>query len=240
MRPSTAASGRVPSRSVAISTNGMPPSPKILAYGPSEGPATVTANSGPARCPASSRTWAGPPPRPVETTSSRTRSGPAISAAPKAADKATRGLRKGLREQRAENEERAPGRVCPAPHRPPSDARLRRRALGVPRRGDTARQEPADDQQLRQVRHTRHAAHAHPQIVVLGDGEGRVVASRLLHHGPPHHDRGVHERVAADERAPDLRVARWRAQDRDLATGGVDLSRGRAEQPDVRVPREEP
>src|SRR2546430_16258659 len=109
----------MPSRSVPISTNGVPPSPKILAYGPPEGPATVTASSAGARCLTSSRTWAGPPPSPVETRSSRTRSGPAISPAPRAAEKATRGLRESLREQRPENEERAPRRGGPPPPPPP-------------------------------------------------------------------------------------------------------------------------
>ena len=50
----------------------------------------------------------------------------------------------------------------------------------------------------------------------------------------------MYEGVAADEGAADLRVARGRAQDRDLASGGVDLTRGRAEQPDLRVSREKP
>src|SRR5439155_6361591 len=215
-------------RSAAMFTKAPQESRSRPAYAPS-GPATVKSNSSRGRRAARSRTCAGPPPGSVETSSSSTRSG---SATPPPAELSPERRRQGQDERGPKRVDGAPGGIVAAPHRPPAYARFRAQPIVLATLRDPAGKKAPDDQGLGHVGEPGEPAHPHPEIVVLGHGESRVVSARLLDDGAARHHGRMHEGISANEGAADAGiVGRW-AQDSDGESGGVHLLGAGAQEPD--------
>src|SRR5713101_6203462 len=184
------------------------------------GPATVISNSSRGSRDRSSSTWAGPPPGSVETRSSSTRSSSATHAPPK---QLPDGSRQGEGQGGPERVDGAPRGIVTAPHRPPAYTGFRAQPLVLAALRDPTRKETPDDQRLGHVGQPGQPADAHPEIVVLRHGESRIISARPLDDRPARHHGGVHEGIAADERAPDTGIIGRRPQDGHGEARGVHL-----------------
>src|SRR5499426_4129422 len=151
------------------------------------------------------------------------------------AKRAPPGDREGERRDGPQREDDAPPGVGVAPHGSPPHPGLGEESVVVANRGDASGREPADHEELGQVGHARDASHPHPEVVVLGDWKRRIVPTRTVEHAAPHHDRGVHHRVLADERPANRGIVNGRAQDGDFATARIELASPRPQQSHVRM-----
>jgi len=127
------------------------------------------------------------------------------------------------RNERPNGEQRAPPRIRTTPDRAPANPRLGPKTVIVPNSRNTARQQPSDHEKLGQIREPRDPCQTHPEVIVLGDRERWIVATRSVERRAAHHHRGVNEGIATNERPPDRCVVLGWANSRHLATGDVDL-----------------
>ena len=106
------------------------------------------------------------------------------SATPRLAEAGTQGGRQREGEHGAHSERRTPPRVSAAPDGAPADPTFRAEPVGVARDRHASGEQTPHDERLRNVAETGDGGHAHPEVVVLGDGQPLVVTAKGLEDGP--------------------------------------------------------